>query len=130
MRIFAALALIASPAFAQDAPMTAAEFEAYSTGRTLSFAQYGTVFGTEQYLPGRRVMWAFEGGECQEGFWYPQDEQICFAYVGGEFPQCWTFWKGDTGLRAKFAGDPDGTELSEVGKSAKPLNCPGPDVGV
>ncbi|WP_136683855.1 hypothetical protein [Falsirhodobacter xinxiangensis] len=123
------IALFATPALAQD-PMTAGEFEAYATGKTLSYAQGGTIFGTEQYLPGRRVMWAFEGDECQKGKWYPEGQQICFTYDHGGPPQCWTFWQGDKGLRARFAGDPEGMEYSEVGQSPKPLNCPGPDVGV
>ncbi|MEY4983493.1 MAG: hypothetical protein RIR62_1759 [Pseudomonadota bacterium] len=121
---------LAAPLRAAPAePMTAEAFEAYATGRTLSYAQGAQVWGSEQYLPGRRVIWAFADGACQHGTWYPQGEEICFVYEGDPAPQCWTFWQQADGLRARFAGDPSGTELAEVAQSEKPLSCPGPDVG-
>lgn len=120
--------LLAGTASAQ-VPLTAEEFESYATGKTLSYAMAGHVFGTEQYMPGRRVVWAFEGEDCQYGRWYPQGDQICFAYGTGE-PQCWTFTQNGAGLSARYMNDPAGMELSEVERSAKPLNCPGPDIGV
>lgn len=125
---FASL-LVASTAQAQDAPLTADEFEAYVTGRTLYYSSQGTAYGAEQYLEGRRVIWSFLDGECQQGFWYEEGEQICFLYESDLAPQCWTFWKDGTGLAARFENDPSATELYEVGQSDKPLVCPGPDVG-
>lgn len=131
-----ALSLICAtlPALAQETEprpaMTGAEFEAYATGRTLTFAAGGTVFGTEQYLPGRRVIWAFTDDICKEGIWYEDGDMICFAYEDPSAPQCWKFWRDGTGLRAQFEGDPAGTELSEVAQSDQPLRCLGPDVGV
>lgn len=123
--------VLAGPlAAAAQEPMTAEEFEAYATGKTLSFAQGDVIWGTEQYLPGRRVVWAFSESECQYGTWYQQGEQICFVYDNDPAPQCWTFWMQGDGLRARFAGDPGGTELAEVGESNEPLACPGPDLGV
>lgn len=123
--------VLAGPlAAAAQEPMTADQFDAYATGKTLSFAQGDMVWGTEQYLPGRRVVWAFSDSECQYGTWYQQDEQICFVYDNDPAPQCWTFWMQGDRLRARFAGDPDGTELAEVGESREPLACPGPDLGV
>jgi hypothetical protein len=113
-----------------DAPMTGAEFEAYATGKTLSFAQDGVVWGAEQYLPGRRVIWAFTDDECQYGHWYEDQGNICFLYDNDLDPQCWRFFREAGGLRAIFMGADGGTSLSEVGQSSEPLNCPGPDVGV
>lgn len=110
--------------------MTGAEFEAYVTGKTLTYAQGGGVFGTEQYLPGRKVRWAFTDDICQYGSWYEQDDLICFTYDVEPQPQCWQFWRDGAGLRARFEGDPAGTELSEVRQTDKPLSCHGPDVGV
>ncbi|MBC7737120.1 MAG: hypothetical protein H7245_07840, partial [Candidatus Saccharibacteria bacterium] len=52
-------------------PMTPAEFSAYAVGRTLSYAADGAVWGQEQYLANRQVMWAFTGEECKFGQWYP-----------------------------------------------------------
>lgn len=126
-------ALLISPASplvaAAQTPITAEEFDAYATGKTLAYAQGEDIWGIEQYLPGRRVVWAFSADECQYGTWYPKDEQICFVYDNDPEPQCWTFYRHGSGLRAKFAGE-SGTELAEVAQSKEPLNCPGPDVGV
>lgn len=121
---------VSSPVWAEEGkPLTAEEFEAYVTGKTLSYADQNGVWGTEQYLPNRRVVWAFTEDICQYGTWYQQGEQICFVYDDTPDPQCWTFWRGETGLKALFAGD-SATQLSEVQQSDEPLACPGPDVGV
>lgn len=125
-----ALALTASAAEARDRRMTGAEFEAYATGKTLTYGMAGQIFGTEQYLPGRRVRWAFTESACRIGHWYEADGLICFVYEDRNTPQCWEFWRDAGGLRARFAGDPNGTELSEVRQSPGPLSCPGPEVGV
>lgn len=128
------LALV-TPAFAQeatpivDAPMTGAEFETYATGKTLSFAQDGVVWGSEQYLPGRRVIWAFTEDECQYGHWFEDQGNICFLYDNDPEAQCWRFFREAGGLRAIFMGADGGTALSEVAQSTTPLNCPGPDLG-
>ena len=114
---------------AAQTPLTADEFDAYATGKTLAYAQGDEIWGIEQYLPGRRVVWAFSADECQYGTWFPKDEQICFLYDNDPEPQCWTFYRQGEGLKAKFAGE-DGTELAEVAQSSEPLNCPGPDIGV
>lgn len=127
-RVFASL-LCATQSLAET-PMTAAEFEAYSTGKTLTYSVDGEVYGAEQYLPDRRVIWAFKGNTCADGVWYEEAGLICFAYENDADPQCWTFYAGATGLRAEFIGDAAGSPLSEVDQSPLPLNCAGPDVGV
>lgn len=123
------LALAPLPALA-EAPMSAAEFEAYATGKTLTYARDGAVWGAEQYLPGRKVVWAFTAEECRDGYWYGEGEEICFVYEGKSAPQCWLFYRGAGGLLAQFADDPAEQPLSEVAQSAGPLGCAGPDVGV
>ncbi|MDZ4134968.1 MAG: hypothetical protein U1D06_05145 [Paracoccaceae bacterium] len=110
-------------------PLTAEEFDAYSQGKTLTYSQYGAVFGAEQYLPGRRVRWAFKGNECQDGYWYEDAGLICFVYENDPAAQCWNFWQDTSGLSARYAGDPDGAALSEVESATTPLICAGPDVG-
>lgn len=126
-----ALILAALPAGAEDR-MSATEFEAYTTGQTLTFSFMGVPYGVEQYLPGRRVIWAFIGEECQNGVWYEEAGNICFVYDHSPIePQCWSFWRSDEGLRAVFAGEGSATELYEVQRSREPLVCYGdPDAGV
>lgn len=109
--------------------MTGAEFEAYTANKTLMFSSRGESYGAEQYLPGRRVMWAFTDDICREGIWYEEAGQICFVYDYDPVPQCWVFWL-DGGLNALFRGDADGTRLKEVAQSPGALPCAGPEVGV
>lgn len=130
----AALLLALTPALPaqatpQGAPMTAEEFESYVTGRTLTFGTHGVPYGVEQFKDGRRVLWAFIGQECREGVWFPQDEQICFAYEDEPRTHCWYFWKTEDGLRARFAEDAPGDELYEIEQSPQPMFCPGPQIG-
>lgn len=116
---------------AAQTPMTAAEFEAYVTGRTLTFGFEGQAYGVEEFRPGRRTTWAFMGEDCREGHWFDRDEQICFIYDDmPEQEHCWIFWRGENGLNARFMSEEDGTELYEVQQSARPLMCLGPEVGV
>lgn len=115
---------------AAETPLSVGEFEAYVTGKTLYFSFGGVSYGVEEYRPGREVRWSFLEDECKRGHWYPSGEQICFVYEDGTGPQCWTFFRDAGGLRAHFAGDPPGTELYETRTSDKPMQCPGPELGV
>lgn len=131
------------PALAQDATgqsagesaagselLGAEAFDSYTRGKTLSFSWQGQEFGKEQYLPDRRVIWAFSGEECRRGSWYPAGDHICFIYDDDPMPKCWTFRLGPTGLQAMFEDGTQGADLTEVEQSPEPLSCPGPDVGV
>lgn len=130
MKPFVLIALALLPATAQ-AQMSASEFEAYVTGRTLTYTDQGRVYGIEEYLPNRRVRWAYLGDQCREGYWYDADGQICFVYedrIGD--PQCWQFTDRGGRISALFMGADDGRELYEAETSDEPLVCLGPDVGV
>jgi hypothetical protein len=109
--------------------LTASEFEAYVTGRTLYYSSGTGEYGAEQYLPGRRVIWTFLDGECSEGRWYEEDGLICFVYDFDLTPQCWSFWRESGRIAARFENDPALTELYELRQSDKPLLCYGPEVG-
>ncbi len=115
------------PAAGLGPPLSAAEFDAYATGKTLSYAQYGVIWGTEQYLPNRQVLWAPSQSSCEYGTWEEQDGAICFTYEASPGPNCWLFYRGPIGLLAQFVGG--GTLLSEVDRSPAPLSCPGPLIG-
>ncbi|MCB1359713.1 MAG: hypothetical protein H6899_07725 [Rhodobacter sp.] len=122
-----------APQATPSAPaMTADEFDAYTLGRTLSYAFQGTPYGVEQYLPDRHVRWAFNGDDCQDGTWYERNGNICFVYEnapGNE--QCWRFYRSGDGMRGVFQGpDGPGTELYEVQQNDRPMACLGPGVGV
>lgn len=119
----------ATPAGAET-PMTAGEFDAYATGKTLDYYEGGEVFGREVYLPGRQVRWAFTADECKMGRWYPEGDQICFLYDGDPEPKCWRIWPDGDGLAAAYATDTPDIPPREVRQTDEPLACPGPDVGV
>ncbi|MCU0899418.1 MAG: hypothetical protein MUC82_02860 [Cypionkella sp.] len=119
-----------TPAAEPPVPLTGAEFEAYTTGKTLTFSQSGEIYGAEEYLPGRKVRWAFTGDICRDGSWYEDAGNICFVYEHDPTAQCWTFWREDGRLTGLFIGNAPGTELSEVAQSPDPLPCAGPDLGV
>lgn len=126
--LFALLTLFATPVLAE--PMSAADFEAYVTGKTLFYGRDGRAYGAEIYHPNRRVTWSFLDGECREGYWYEAGENICFVYEDRLDPQCWSFEQGPSGLIARFESDPAATELYEAEDTDEELVCLGPKVGV
>jgi len=124
-----AVLLPALPALA-EAPLNAAAFEAHVTGKTITYEQFGSVFGIEEYLPGRQVRWSVAENLCQYGIWYQKDDKICFVYEEDPTAHCWTFWLRGGALVALSEDDLPGAELYESARSADPLACPGPEVGV
>lgn len=126
----ALLSAAAAHAQSQSRAMTGQEFEDYATGKTLTYASEGQVYGVEQYLPNRRVRWAFVDDTCRIGHWYEDAGEICFVYEHDATPQCWTFELSGGKLMARFASDLPGTELSEVAQTTDPLVCTGTDIGV
>jgi len=125
-----ALMLCATPVLAAE-PLSAAEFEAYVTGKTLYFGMNGQAYGVEEYLPDREVRWSFLDGQCKDGHWYESNGQICFIYEDRpDAPQCWSFYREGTGLRAVFGGDENATVLYEAEQNDEPMLCLGPEVGV
>lgn len=132
--LFPAL-LMALPAFAQDVsdlglPLGAEAFDARTVGRTITYLSEGQPYGVEQYLPGRKVLWAFAEGACKEGTWFQAGDQICFDYQDENGLQCWAFYDTDEGLVASFEGRTDLAPLVSLRESPEPLACEGPDVGV
>jgi hypothetical protein len=119
----------ALPATAET-PLTPEEFEAYVTGKTLTYSSRGIPFGIEEYREGRRVVWSYLDGQCEDGAWYAAGDMICFVYEAFPEHQCWTFYLRDGGLFARFRNDPDATELYETHQSREPMQCLGPKVGV
>jgi hypothetical protein len=127
---YAAPFLVLALPLAAETPMSAAEFDAYTRGKTLFYSDGGIDFGAEEYLPNRRVLWTFLDGECVEGTWYEAGGLICFDYEDFEAHQCWSFFEGPSGLIARFENDPTRQPLYETRESREPLQCIGPKVGV
>lgn len=130
IRLLALLAL-ATPLHAQE-PMSAAEFDAYTRGKTFTYGAGSTPYGGEDYLDNRRVRWSFLDGDCREGYWYESEgKHICFLYEDRpDAPQCWLFTLENGRLAARFANDPSADTLYRIEESKKPLLCYGPKVGV
>jgi len=135
MRVFVTAAIIfawfSAQATATENPLSAAQFERYTTGKTLVFLDRGQPYGVEQYRTGRRVSWAFIGGECVDGKWFePENGLICFLYeTPGDTQQCWNFFLTESGLRAQTADGDNVTQLYEAVQSPDPLVCRGPKIG-
>ena len=129
MRAALLACLLATPALAET-PMTAEEFEAFVTGKTMDYLAGGEAFGREVYLPGRKVRWAFTAEECKLGHWFGRGDQICFLYDGDPEPKCWIIWPDGEGLSASYSTDTPDIAPRSVHETTEPLACAGPDVGV
>lgn len=111
--------------------MEAAAFEAMTAGRTLHFSLDGAPFGAEQFLPGRRTIWRFEGGLCRPGRWWTDGAAVCFAYDSDPEPICWDFRNEGGGPVAELLEDgaPSGFALRLERIETASLPCLGPEVG-
>ena len=127
--LIATLILLAGPVLAET-PMTGAEFDANTTGETLTYDYGDGLFGTEEYLEGRRVRWAFDGDLCIYGIWYPVEDRICFEYENQPDVACWQYFLENGRIRGVFMGEGGGWEILESSRDGGPLPCAGPDVGV
>ncbi|MBL4811080.1 MAG: hypothetical protein JKX69_01685 [Rhodobacteraceae bacterium] len=123
-------ALCAAPAYAETQnpglgqQMSAEEYDRFTIGRTLAFGRDGQEpYGVERYMSDRRVIWAFTGGDCSQGYWYPKADMICFAYEDFDTEQCWRFYNDKGRLSATFASDLDTVTQYQILDDAA-LFCP------
>jgi hypothetical protein len=79
-----ALILFAFPALAERQWLSPEEFETKVTGRaTQIYHLTGELYGTEYFLPKRRVIWQKAGETtCFSGTWAPNNDLVCFRYEG------------------------------------------------
>ena len=129
MRAALALVLLAGPVLA-DPILSAEEFDALTLGRTMTWAEFGSVYGVEQYLPGRKVRWTVLGDDCKTGHWYPDGSAICFLYEDDIDPYCWEITASGAGLSARFTTDAPESEPVVVEDTSEQMACFGPKVGV
>jgi hypothetical protein len=115
-----------------EVPMTGAEFEAMTTGKTMDHVLFGEVYGAERYFPDRRVRWAFSDDVCLNGTWYEKGGLICFVYEDGTGPECWRYFRDGAGIRAISDEDDQSAPAAPVQmiEAQTTLACLGPEVGV
>jgi hypothetical protein len=113
-----------------EGAMTAEDFAAFSTGKTVTYESEGVLFGREEYRAGRQVVWqSGAAGVCEYGQWFEgAPGEICFDYGGG--PICWRFQDRAGQVSARSVQAPDAPELFATGVVKEPLVCLGPEVGV
>ena len=129
-RAMIVLVLLPNLATAETA-MPAGAFDAATLGKTMTWIEFGQDYGTEEYLPGRRVRWQFTADLCREGIWYQNGAAICFVYGDSdETPACWlNTQNGDKFLALDTDGSPDSPPVV-IEAVPEPLSCLGPQVGV
>ena len=120
--------LCLSGAAGAETPMTTAEFESWSTGKTLDYFVDGALWGSEMHLANRATVDADAGGECRSGRWYPQGDAICFVYEFSPGPYCSRFLKDGDQVTAEFVGEAFADHIA-VTLSDAPVACT-PEVGV
>ena len=114
---------LALPATAQER-MDAEEFDAYVTGRTITFStELNPSYGIERYLANRRVMWSTFDGICQYGVWFESKGDICFRYEGDPEHKCWAIYRTDEGMVGVFTTRPNTTIIYEMTERDDPLIC-------
>ena len=120
--------LPSAPPHARAEPVSPGEFEALAEGMTLHFGLDGIPFGAEQFFAGRRSLWQFADGTCQEGRWWDEGGLICFAYPPEPAELCWRLTRENGRLFAENMTQ-GGLRLEMIRRDEIPLPCPGPDVG-
>ncbi|MCA8869816.1 MAG: hypothetical protein KDA67_14270 [Rhodobacteraceae bacterium] len=110
--------------------LTPEQFESYSSGKTLYFAEAGQPYGAEQYLPNRQSIWQYADGSCAKGIWYAENDLICFVYDDDSGEHCWNFLKKpENRYAARAIGREPGADLEVIWKDQQPVICTGPEVG-
>jgi hypothetical protein len=132
MRALLALCLISGaalgPAFVEPL-LTAEEFDALTLGRTMTWSEFGTVYGVEYYLPNRQIRWTVVGDDCKAGHWYPDGDAICFQYEDDPAPDCWEISASGPDFLARYTANPPDAEPVIVTETTERLACFGPKVG-
>jgi len=80
--------LICSGAIAAEAQqMSPEDFLALVEGKTVHYTVDGEHYGTERFYGKGRATWQFPGATCEDGIYWPVNEEICFRYGT---PSCWS----------------------------------------
>ena len=122
--------LLSGTAALADPPLTAEAFDALTQGRTMTWSEFGQVYGVEQYLEGRRVRWTVLGDDCKTGHWYPDGAMICFVYEDGPDTYCWEMTQSGTDILARHSSHTAEAAPVVIEETTEPMACFGPEVGV
>ena len=122
------LILAAAPVLAET-PLTAEDFDALTLGRSMTWSEFGQVYGLEQYLPNRRVRWTLLGDTCVEGSWYADGQAICFQYEDRPDPVCWKMTQAQSRLNASLVAQAGENAFVVIEETQEPMACFGPEVG-
>lgn len=99
LKRLALLALLASPAMAEQEALSPDQLLDMAAGNTLTFvlATDGSLVGIERFLGRDRTVWAQPNGRCAYGDVEVRGEKLCFFY-DDEPPgvgHCWTTYAAD-----------------------------------
>ncbi len=128
-------AILAAPTAFAEGRLSGAEFDARTSGKTITFVNpAGQFYGAEQYLGDRRVQWMVADGICTRGSWSAGGSEaaplICFSYDERIEPLCWVVEARDDQLFAYVDGTPPENAIRSSQISNEPLPCPAQDLGM
>ena len=123
--------LLATPAPADEEPVSPAEFEDYAEGYTLYFEEEGEPFGSEVFEPDGETLWRYQDGSCMRGVWKAHDGQLCFYYGVGAEVICWEILRDEQGLFVRLLGESEdaGMELRITRRDKERPVCGDPGRG-
>jgi hypothetical protein len=103
-------------------PLDAEAFDRLTLGKRMDTYDPQSLYGVEEFLPGRRTIWRDAEG-CMRATWQQVGEQICFTYEDrpGD-PDCWIYALHEDELWGWFQGQPDGFSVRLVPGNS-PMTC-------
>lgn len=103
-------------------PLTAEAFDRLTLGKRMDTYDPQTLYGVEEFLPGRRSIWRDAKG-CKSATWEQVGDQICFIYEDRpNDPACWVYNIHQGELWGWFQGQPDGFSVRLVPGNS-PMDC-------
>ncbi len=114
-------ALIAFNAVADDAQtMLPEDFLSLVEGKTVHYTVDGKHYGTERFYGKGRATWQFPGATCEDGVYWPVNEEICFRYGS---PSCWSVMEDQEQVRTAQSRDGFRVVIDRIDDA--PLQCDG-----
>lgn len=103
--------------------LSAEAFDALTRGKVMNHFQFGEIYGAEQYLPDRRVIWK-DGDGCMRGHWTETSPGLlCFRYDGVAETWCWSYLpRPDGGFDALLNGQRGDNPVTLM-PGRGPLSC-------